>query len=132
MNPWIAEHLLQAELQERNDINDEYESAARKTRQTEGWISGYAIKTKRFSSKDKNADIDNIEDKNVISNNVNHEEDDIARETPQDQNDCEDDTMCAICLLSIEDDERIADLNCGHAYHAECLGEWILKKVSLI
>ena len=120
MNPWIAEHLLQAELQERNDINDEYESAARKTRQTEGWISGYSIKTKRFSSRDKKAD------------NVNHEEDDISRETPQDQNDCEDDTMCAICLLSIEDDERIADLNCGHAYHAECLGEWILKKVRLI
>ena len=46
------EHLLQAEIQSRNRVRDEYEHVARLTRRTEGWISGYSIKTKLRSSRD--------------------------------------------------------------------------------
>ena len=51
MNPWITEHLLQAEILSRNRARDEYEHAARLTQRTEGWISGYSIKTKLYSSR---------------------------------------------------------------------------------
>jgi hypothetical protein len=36
---------------------------------------------------------------------------------------------CTICLLDIEEGDIIADVKCGHHYHADCLKEWILKKV---
>jgi len=37
---------------------------------------------------------------------------------------------CSICILELEDGERIADLDCNHYFHADCLSEWIKKKVS--
>ena len=40
--------------------------------------------------------------------------------------------MCSICILELEDGEVIADLNCNHCFHADCLSEWIKKKVSIL
>eukprot|EP00985_Skeletonema_marinoi_P013164 scaffold6495_cov155-Skeletonema_marinoi.AAC.10 len=37
---------------------------------------------------------------------------------------------CSICILDLKDRERIADLNCNHYFHADCLSEWIKKKNS--
>eukprot|EP00986_Skeletonema_menzelii_P000399 scaffold111_cov142-Skeletonema_menzelii.AAC.22 len=37
---------------------------------------------------------------------------------------------CSICILELEDGDRIADLDCGHYFHADCLSEWIKKKNS--
>ena len=34
---------------------------------------------------------------------------------------------CAICLESIEEDEQIRELRCGHIYHANCLELWVEK-----
>ena len=39
---------------------------------------------------------------------------------------------CSICLLDLKDGERIADLSCKHCFHADCIAEWIKKKVSAI
>ena len=125
MNLWITEHLLQAEIQSRNRVRDEYEHAARLTRRTEGWISGYSIKTKLHSSRDA------ATEKNAECNaNAATEDQTAIKVTPHDfRESYGNDAMCTICLLELEDGDRVADLTCGHMYHAECLGEWILKKV---
>ena len=109
MNPWIAEHLLQTEIESHNRVRDDYLNAARLKRQTEGWISGYLIKTKIHSADDSTATGDTP--------------------TARDHREGGYDSMCTICLLELEDGDCVADLPCGHMYHAECLGEWILKKV---
>jgi hypothetical protein len=149
MNLWITEHLLQTEIQSRNRIRDEFEHAVRLKRRTEGWISGYLIKTKLHSSRDaftrKDAKFNGTaatEDQTAIGdipqdcpmrNGTAATEDQTAiGDIPQDcpmrnGRDC----MCTICLLELEVGDRVADLSCGHMYHAECLGEWILKKVCL-
>lgn len=36
---------------------------------------------------------------------------------------------CSICILELKDRDRIADLSCNHYFHANCLSEWIKKKV---
>ena len=117
MNTWITEQLLEAEIEARSMVREEYEYAARLQRQTEGWLSGYSLKTKRYDSR--------VEDEITRSDHdcqLHHDEDhDECKESEE--------SMCTICLLSVEDGERIADLSCGHLYHADCLAEWILKKV---
>jgi len=113
INRWIAEKLFQAEIQSRNRIRAEYEDAARLKRQMEGWISGYSLKTKLHSRSDTTTD-----------NQATKEE------LPQDCRDGNEfDPMCTICLLDVNDGDRVADLSCGHVFHPDCLGEWILKKV---
>lgn len=42
-----------------------------------------------------------------------------------------DQNMCTICLLDIEEGDTVADVKCGHVFHAECISEWILKKVRM-
>jgi len=115
MNIWITEHLLQAEIEDNNRLIEAYDADARRKRREEGWISGWKLKTKRYLRKDNN----NVE--NEEEGQINHDDQDST---------C-DDRMCTICLLDIEDGERISDLSCKHIYHAECLGEWILKKVCI-
>ena len=125
MNPWITEHLLQAEILSRNRARDEYEHAARLTQRTEGWISGYSIKTKLYSSRDAATEKDVECNANAATGDKT-----AIRVTPQDYRERNGyDAMCTICLLELEDGDRVADLRCGHMYHADCLGEWILKKV---
>ena len=113
INRWIAEKLLQAEVESRNRIRAEYEDAARLKRRMEGWISGYSLKTKLHSRSDTTTDNQATKEK-----------------LPQDCRDGNEfDPMCTICLLEVNDGDRVADLSCGHVFHPDCLGEWILKKV---
>ena len=114
MNIWITEHLLRAEIEDNNRLIEAYDADARRKRREEGWISGWKLKTKRYSSKD-NMNVENEEE-----GQINHDDQDSINR---------DDRMCTICLLDIEEGERVSDLTCKHIYHAECLGEWILKKV---
>lgn len=140
MNPWITEQILQTEIQARNRIRDQFENALRQKRRTEGWVSGYTLKTKRYvasgeaSGLKTNAQCDSERECKTNDDKLNPEEDEGARETASQGDQSisnSDDYMCTICLLAVEDGDKIADLPCGHLYHAECLGEWILKKVCL-
>lgn len=136
-NLWVTEHLLQAEISSRNQIRNEFDEALRIQRRTEGWISGYSIKTKIYSwGIDDTAAVTNEEidaelycDANsaptTVDQTVAKDEDTTQKSVSQGY-----DSMCTICLLELEVGDRVADLSCGHLYHADCLGEWIIKKVS--
>lgn len=131
MNPWITEQLLRAEIEAHNLMRDEFDNAARRKRRTEGWISGYTLKTKRYQLNNEECINNNKLDNDECVNNPDNT---ISRAAPNDDdlamiNNDDDHNMCTICLLEVEDGDRIADLCCGHLYHADCLGEWILKKV---
>mmetsp|Transcript_60422 Transcript_60422/g.148271 ORF Transcript_60422/g.148271 Transcript_60422/m.148271 type:complete len:864 (+) Transcript_60422:188-2779(+) len=39
-------------------------------------------------------------------------------------------TCCTICLLNLEDGDRVGDLSCGHVFHVECLKQWSKRKNS--
>ncbi|KAL7431326.1 hypothetical protein ACHAXM_002629 [Skeletonema potamos] len=70
----------------------------------EGYILGLKLKTKIYRPKPKDDAIDVDNDEGV---------------------DC-----CSICILELEDGDRIADLNCNHYFHSDCLSEWLKKKVN--
>lgn len=130
MNGWITEQLLQDEIRTNERIREEFEQAARLQRQREGEITGYAIKTKRHSKTSAAIEKDTMnaslgEDPTVGAEVTSA--DVISQNKSSEEN-----AMCTICLLELEDGDRIADLGCGHFYHAECLGEWVLKKVGII
>jgi hypothetical protein len=133
MNGWITEQLLQDEIRTNERIREEFEQAARLRRQQDGEITGYSIKTKRhfknYATVTKKDEVSN-----VAVNESGEEPTSVQGvvATSTDVTKCsEEGTMCTICLLELEDGDRIADLGCGHFYHAECLGEWVLKKVNI-
>ena len=127
-------------------------------RQRDGWVSGYKLKTKRYSFRDgdtkdhddcirteegskkytseecainqnavaldeQNRDVDVLETESIGCHGSTEISPNDGSARSSDQN------ICTICLLDIEDGDIIADVKCGHVYHADCLSEWILKKV---
>ena len=40
----------------------------------------------------------------------------------------EDVVTCSICMMEIEDGERIGALECDHKFHVDCLKEWIKRR----
>eukprot|EP00581_Thalassiosira_minuscula_P004677 CAMPEP_0183746052 /NCGR_PEP_ID=MMETSP0737-20130205/66554_1 /TAXON_ID=385413 /ORGANISM="Thalassiosira miniscula, Strain CCMP1093" /LENGTH=437 /DNA_ID=CAMNT_0025981731 /DNA_START=411 /DNA_END=1724 /DNA_ORIENTATION=+ len=135
INVWIVEKLLQTEMETNNRIREELEHADRAKRRTEGWLSEYRIKTKLYSREDVEAESNgnnNVTTADEI-NPCGELSDDAGDETTREEiiiHSNDDPHMCTICFLAVESGERIADLSCGHLYHAECLSEWILKKNS--
>lgn len=151
MNDWIAETLLQREIRERNRVMQEIMQTVHTQRRRDGWVSGYKLKIKTFSSisEDNNEESclqENGESPGLAFGDVCSLGESPSREnetsnlgyggnTDRLKNDANsldnyDEYLCTICLLSLENGEQIADLRCGHFYHADCLSEWILKKVS--
>ena len=112
-------------MRSRDRIISQYESAMRARRRTEGWISGYSIRTKRHDArggvggggKRRTARDERIEEDGGGDGRVEGRGEDAF------------DSMCTICLLEVDDGDIVADLSCGHVFHPDCLGEWILKKV---
>lgn len=42
--------------------------------------------------------------------------------------DDDDEVLCTICMVDIEDGDRVGALPCDHLFHAECLKEWIRRR----
>eukprot|EP00956_Cyclotella_meneghiniana_P003453 scaffold4205_cov75-Cyclotella_meneghiniana.AAC.2 len=123
-------------------------------RRREGWVIGYRLKTKRYNENEKrdkdkpeadckasvqnehineadNANEEPVEEEKEPDVNINQTED-ISQTNQQSsglqRTDSKEPDTCTICLLDIEEGEKIADVQCGHMFHADCLSEWILKK----
>ena len=46
----------------------------------------------------------------------------------EDEDEDEDEVMCTICMVDIEDGDRIGALPCDHLFHVDCLKEWIQRR----
>mmetsp|Transcript_29014 Transcript_29014/g.33340 ORF Transcript_29014/g.33340 Transcript_29014/m.33340 type:complete len:515 (-) Transcript_29014:117-1661(-) len=55
------------------------------------------------------------------NNDTNHEGD-------EDDEFDDDEVMCTICMIEIEDGDRIGALPCNHPFHVDCLKEWIKRR----
>lgn len=42
--------------------------------------------------------------------------------------DDDDEVTCSICMMEIEDGDRIGALECDHKFHVDCLKEWIKRR----
>jgi Ring finger domain len=66
--------------------------------------------------------------KNVTTNDEGDEEDDhIQTAVPAEQLPDPGDA-CAICIDTIEDDDDVRGLHCGHAFHASCVDPWLTSR----
>lgn len=160
MNEIAQQHQRQAEMYEN----------WRRTRQEEGLLTGYRLKTKVFRSNsmgimvhetmglNDNKNVlgpktgilaaDKLKDDNDLECNAESLKDGefrmeqlntttteadsslFSNQDIENVSDDEDVYTCSICLLNFDDGDRVADLKCSHHYHADCISEWIKKKVS--
>jgi hypothetical protein len=106
-------------------------------RRQDGWVTGYKLKTKRYTGEQYH---NNDSKDDIAINEEDARNDEAFEESERDESDkqpqdlCSIDSnvhICTICLLEIEKGDLIADVQCGHFYHANCLSEWILKKVRI-
>ena len=51
---------------------------------------------------------------------------DVSKEETRDMNDC--DAKCLICQFQYEDKESLRRLPCKHAFHTECVDQWLMTK----
>lgn len=138
INTRITDLILEMETQRRRQAEESFAYHRHLQRRQDGWVSGYKLKTKRYCGDQYHSD----DSKNDIpTNNGEAKKDETSEESERDESDihpqdvCNVDSnahICTICLLEIEKGDLIADVKCGHFYHANCLSEWILKKVKKI
>ncbi|KAJ9643280.1 hypothetical protein H2204_002176 [Knufia peltigerae] len=63
----------------------------------------------------------------VTSNDEDDDEEQIQTAVPAEQLPDPGDA-CAICIDTIEDDDDIRGLHCGHAFHASCVDPWLTSR----
>jgi hypothetical protein len=63
----------------------------------------------------------------VTSNEGDEDDDHIQTAVPAEQLPDPGDT-CAICIDTLEDDDDVRGLTCGHAFHASCVDPWLTSR----
>lgn len=62
-----------------------------------------------------------------VTTNEEDEDDHIQTAVPAEQLPDPGDT-CAICIDTLEDDDDVRGLSCGHAFHASCVDPWLTSR----
>ena len=111
MNTWITDHLLRTEEENRSSIINDFAASERRIRQTEGWVTGYRIKVKRYSSVgeskvDESEDVEcniNAMDNDIENNTASNEGDQNITEAPQDDqtSNFDDDNNRSFCFCTL-------------------------------
>eukprot|EP00563_Minutocellus_polymorphus_P005920 CAMPEP_0181028236 /NCGR_PEP_ID=MMETSP1070-20121207/4567_1 /TAXON_ID=265543 /ORGANISM="Minutocellus polymorphus, Strain NH13" /LENGTH=632 /DNA_ID=CAMNT_0023105485 /DNA_START=114 /DNA_END=2012 /DNA_ORIENTATION=+ len=52
----------------------------------------------------------------------------VADEFNESDDDYEEDFTCTICIMDVEDGDKVGALSCHHIFHVQCLKEWIKRK----
>ena len=100
----------------------------RRRRRHQQWAEWRRRALRSTASNTNNAGTDEGRDALVLRTKVFRTDDSADTELGND--DAEESTrpQCAICLLELEDGERIGDIPCGHLLHKECLKDWLVRK----
>jgi len=117
-NPQINTRHIEQRLTSEIESQRQHFFRWRERVSEEGYIFGLKLKTKIYRSNKPREDY-------II---MGDGDDELNQNLDVDNDEGVD--SCSICILELEDGERIADLNCNHYFHADCLSEWIKKKVS--
>ena len=83
------------------------------------------------SSSGKDANIDDGDgNDNYVDNDIDIDNDIDKDETDNTDGDYDEDNevTCTICIMDIEDGDRIGVLPCNHKFHVDCLKQWIKRK----
>ena len=56
------------------------------------------------------------------------EEDGKDSSSSDDDSEHEEDFTCAICMMAVEDGDKVGALSCHHIFHVTCLKEWIKRR----
>lgn len=52
----------------------------------------------------------------------------VAEESDESDDDDDEDFTCTICIMEVEDGDKVGALSCHHIFHVQCLKEWIKRK----
>ena len=52
----------------------------------------------------------------------------VAEEADETDDDDDEDFTCTICIMEVEDGDKVGALSCHHIFHVQCLKEWIKRK----
>ncbi|KAI3404209.2 hypothetical protein KGF56_002970 [Candida oxycetoniae] len=90
----------------------------------EGTTAQSTIIGKSFKNGSGTQQHDNY-DNNNNNNNNNDDDDDDEKEARSIHYDS---GACAICLETIDEDEMVRGLICGHVFHATCIDPWVTRR----